>query len=711
MELCIQFGDKLCDVNRFTEALCAYVQALMSQKPKEQNLNHDILLYFADKIVKLTTKSQKSQSQQQQTGQLPQPKKLEESGDKNVDHFLMNVGEPSFDPLSCPFCYSVLVEPVTLPCGHTFCRNHVINPSSPSLCFKCKAPWRTQEPRLVCTPSGHLERQQSKPEDDLKVISTNTLVNTLVDKYWNSNLKSADIRTKANKLYSMNQLKDALKLYNQAFDLNTTDHLILGNRSITYLKMGNAKAALEDAELAIKLRPDWGKGYLRKGMAHRVLGNHTEAFKAFYNCLTLEGAQARPVKLEMAKELYQLLKSSIVNIGRDSVSVNSDQSDPHSSNTSLSDDFYSCKPSDLPNCLVELGEFLDNLGHEDPTFIDMSKNQWLNVYEQTYRLPCRAIYEKIESFDYECPLCMRLLWKPVTTPCGHTFCKVCLDRVLDHNTCCPMCKSATLKTYLCERKETNPTEMVEYVMKKFLKDEYEERQKIHESDMQQLVGQTGVPGSSHVPVFVCTLSFPNISCPLHVFEPRYRLMIRRCMEVGTREFGMCCTTSDSDKPFADYGTMLEIRDIQFFPDGRSIVDTIGGRRFKVIERSILDGYNTAKVEFLMDEPIENDKLQELKDLHDDTLQQTLNWFESSAPNIRSGIVAHYGGLPKTESNYWTLPNGPTWSWWILNILPIDPSLKVHLLSMTSLKKRLENTRRILRFLSKAGKPKEQRNNC
>ena len=93
-------------------------------------------------------------------------------------------------------------------------------------------------------------------------------------------------------------------------------------------------------------------------------------FQAFYNCLTLEGgAQARPVKIEMAKELYQLLKSSIVNIGRDSVSVNSDQSDPHSSNTSLSDDFYSCKPSDLPNCLVELGEFLDNLGHEDPTFI------------------------------------------------------------------------------------------------------------------------------------------------------------------------------------------------------------------------------------------------------------------------------------------------------------------------------------------------------
>ena len=29
-----------------------------------------------------------------------------------------------------------------------------------------------------------------------------------------------------------------------------------------------------------------------------------------------------------------------------------------------------------------------------------------------------------------------------------------------------------------------------------------------------------------IPVFVCTMSFPNIPCPLHVFEPRYRLMIR-----------------------------------------------------------------------------------------------------------------------------------------------------------------------------------------
>lgn len=38
--------------------------------------------------------------------------------------------------------------------------------------------------------------------------------------------------------------------------------------------------------------------------------------------------------------------------------------------------------------------------------------------------------------------------------------------------------------------------------------------------------------------------------------------------------------------FADYGVMLEIRDLQYLPDGRSFVDCVGGRRFKVIVSSL-----------------------------------------------------------------------------------------------------------------------------
>lgn len=34
----------------------------------------------------------------------------------------------------------------------------------------------------------------------------------------------------------------------------------------------------------------------------------------------------------------------------------------------------------------------------------------------------------------------RLLFEPVTTPCGHMFCLKCLERCLDHAPHCPLCK-------------------------------------------------------------------------------------------------------------------------------------------------------------------------------------------------------------------------------------------------------------------------------
>ena len=55
--------------------------------------------------------------------------------------------------------------------------------------------------------------------------------------------------------------------------------------------------------------------------------------------------------------------------------------------------------------------------------------------------------------------------------------------------------------------------------------------------------------------------------------------------------------------------MLEIRNVQYFVDGRSVVETVGGRRFWVITRGHRDGYDTAKVEFIKDRPIMADEQQ------------------------------------------------------------------------------------------------------
>ena len=47
--------------------------------------------------------------------------------------------------------------------------------------------------------------------------------------------------------------------------------------------------------------------------------------------------------------------------------------------------------------------------------------------------------------------------------------------------------------------------------------------------------------------------------------------------------------------------------MEFFSDGRSVVDTIGRRRFKVNQHRQQDGYNTADIEYLEDTKVREER--------------------------------------------------------------------------------------------------------
>lgn len=77
---------------------------------------------------------------------------------------------------------------------------------------------------------------------------------------------------------------------------------------------------------------------------------------------------------------------------------------------------------------------------------------------------------------------------------------------------------------------------------------------------------------------------------------RYRLMLRRCIESSSPRFGMVLPPRESAAGATEYGTMLEIRSVQMLNDGRSMIETVGSWRFKVLEKGTLDGYSVGRVE-------------------------------------------------------------------------------------------------------------------
>jgi len=81
-----------------------------------------------------------------------------------------------------------------------------------------------------------------------------------------------------------------------------------------------------------------------------------------------------------------------------------------------------------------------------------------------------------------------------------------------------------------------------------------------------------------------TVLFPYARLPLHVFEPRYRLMTQRVMR-GDSEFGVVLIERGSevgggDTRF-DVGTVARVVGVRQLPDGGYALATVGVRRVRV----------------------------------------------------------------------------------------------------------------------------------
>ena len=77
----------------------------------------------------------------------------------------------------------------------------------------------------------------------------------------------------------------AIECYTKAIQLDGSNHVYFSNRSAAYMTKGDAHNALEDANACLGLKPDFVKGYSRKGAALHALERFNDAIQAYQDGL------------------------------------------------------------------------------------------------------------------------------------------------------------------------------------------------------------------------------------------------------------------------------------------------------------------------------------------------------------------------------------------------------------------------------------------
>ena len=98
-----------------------------------------------------------------------------------------------------------------------------------------------------------------------------------------------------------------------------------------------------------------------------------------------------------------------------------------------------------------------------------------------------------------------------------------------------------------------------------------------------------------------TVLFPSMKLPLHIFEERYKLMVRESMEESA-PFGVVLSRGGEEVGEAavphNVGTTAKITDVENLDEGRMNLLTLGVERFRIIAVTTTSPYLRAEVEIV-----------------------------------------------------------------------------------------------------------------
>ena len=196
-----------------------------------------------------------------------------------------------------------------------------------------------------------------------------------------------------------------------------------------------------------------------------------------------------------------------------------------------------------------------------------------------------------------------------------------------------------------------------------------------------------VTGIKHLPIFPLPLVLmPFELLPLHIFEPRYRQMLKD-IELRRNMFGINLFEPQSEfdekpKP-GTIGCVAEIRQVQAMPEERSNILTFGLIRYRLLDYvDVGTPYLSAEVHFFEDE---EEDAADMAPLADEVFEK----FErvAKAAFTLSGNRGRFPEVPRAEPEQL--------SFLIAAAFNLDNEVKSRFIEMTSTSERLGNLKGIL----------------
>ena len=362
---------------------------------------------------------------------------------------------PLEELFKCNLCQDLFHIPVTLICGHTFC-------------LQCLENYQRHD-QTTCPGCGH--------ESTLR-YSSNISIQELARMWFPEKSEIRYSIAKANKLLSEGRMGEFMEFTNTLLTRYPENVEILYLRANGYRSMKNYSESLRDLDFACSLAPFSEKVLYARGELLACLDESKEAMAMFlrasalkpndptyrssltlqlemllscssmacspnFSCntavefATKSEVKGLPVKSELKFDKSATTARTISRRRQVSHEVQQQfranfeepvKTDPthHRNEATRLNDELLVKNKD--SC-CEVKETENMAKKQNDSFRSVSQ---INTTDSsTSNIPT----------ELECNLCFKLIYEPVTTPCGHSLCQPCLRRSLDHRFDCPCCRT------------------------------------------------------------------------------------------------------------------------------------------------------------------------------------------------------------------------------------------------------------------------------